>query len=203
MSTSTPPTPGGAPEPEHPTPPAPSVPDGGQNNDDNDFSPLLDLLQRFPDLFEMYVLERLDPTARASLARTASAFLDVVYPRSIFPFGLPRAEMTSWGVLARVFKLVDFLGTAQRISWARANGCQWGAETCELAARRGNLVALKWLRTHACPWDIKTCYAATDGGHLQVLQWGREHDCPWDGWQCEIAATDHPETLAWVWQQLA
>ena len=99
MSTSTPaPSPGGASEP---APPAPSLSGGGNDHDvhdnNDDFSPLLDLLQRFPDLVEQYVLERLDPTARAALARTGSAFQDAVYPRSIFPVGIPRAQTSASG----------------------------------------------------------------------------------------------------------
>ena len=125
MSASIPP-PGGGPEPAPPAPPT--------RHEDHDFSPLLDLLQRFHDLFEEYVLERLDPAARASLARAGSAFLEVVFPRSIFPFGLPACAVTTRSGVAgrRVFKLVDFLGSAERLAWAKANGCPWVARTCQL-----------------------------------------------------------------------
>ena len=113
MSASTPP-PGGGPEP---APPAPLLSAGGDDDDhDHDFSPLLDLQQRFPDLFLKKVLERLDPTARASLARTGNAFWDLVYPRSIFPLGLLRAETPAAGA-ARVFKLLSFLGSIERLAW--------------------------------------------------------------------------------------
>jgi hypothetical protein len=100
---------------------------GGDDKHDNhnhdDISPLLDLLQRFPDLFLKEVLERLGPTARGSRSRTGSAFLDVVYPISIFPFGLPtRAETT--GGPARVFKLVDFLESAERLAGRRRTGAR-------------------------------------------------------------------------------
>ena len=119
MSTSTPP-PGDDPEPAPPAPPL----SADDHHDHDDFSPLLDLLQRFPDLFHKEVLERLDPTARASLAGAGSAFLDVVFPRSVFPFGLPTHAETTGGAV-RVFKLVDFVGTAERLAWAKANGCPW------------------------------------------------------------------------------
>ena len=116
MSTSTPaPSTGSAPEPASPAP-FPS---------DDDYSPLLDLLQRFPGFFETYVLERLDPTARASLARTGSAFWDVVFPRSIFSVSLRARGRRRVG--PRVFKLVDFLAIAHRLAWA--NGCPWVAQT--------------------------------------------------------------------------
>jgi hypothetical protein len=145
------------------------------------------------------VLEQLDPTAGASLARTGSAFLDVVYPRSIFPFGLPRAQMpVLWGVLVRVLQLVDFLGSAERLAWAKANGCPWVARTCETAARGGYLAALQWAWAHACPWTDSTCRAAARGGHLVVLQWALQHGCPHSG-TCFLAASGgHLAVLRWA-----
>jgi hypothetical protein len=226
------PTSSGGPEP---APPAAPLSGGGfddhdhhDNSCDDDSSPLLDLLERFPDLFKKYVLERLDPTARASLAGAGSAFWDMAYPISMFPFGVPPAQMTDWVVLARVFKLVDFLGSIERLAWAKANGCPWTAGTCRYVARGGHLEALRWMRELGCPWDERTSYAAAAGGHLAVLQWARAHDCPWGEhtcyfaalgghlsvlqwarahgypWrkrECEVASLAHPETLAWVRQQ--
>ena len=222
MSASTPP-PGGGPEPAPPAPPQ----SAGADDDHDDFSPLLDLLERFPGLFQKYVLEQLDPAARASLAVAARAFLGLVYPRSIFPLGPPRAQMTAW-VVKRVFKLVDFLGTSERLAWAKANGCPWVAETCALrctgrapcgaavvaaarlpvergdvlcAALHGHLALLQWAREHDCPWGEGTCYLASRGGHLQVLKWAREHGCPWNKRACEDVSRYRPETLAWVRHQ--
>ena len=146
-----PPLPGDGPAP---APPAPPRSDGG-DDDDHDCSPLLDLLQRFPDLFEKYVLERLDPAARSLLARTGRAFLDAVYPRYIFPFGLPLAQETTGGVAARVFKLVHFLGSIERLAWAKANGCPWESWKCTSAARSGHLEVLQWARQHGCPWSAR------------------------------------------------
>jgi hypothetical protein len=158
---------------------------------------LLDLLQRFPGLFEIYVLEQLDPTARASLARTGSAFWDVVFPRSIFPVSLRARGRRRVG--PRVFKLVDFLAIAHRLAWAKANGCPWVAQTCEIAARGGHLAGLQWAREHGCPWDSGTCDLAAQGGHLEVLRWAREQDCPWDEWTCYgAAAGGHLEVLRWA-----
>jgi hypothetical protein len=226
MWTSTPP-PGGDPEPApHDFPISAGR---GDDDDHDDFSPLLDLLQRFPDLFLKELLERLFPTARGSLARTGIAFWDMVFPRSIFPYGLLHTETPASGAgAARVFKLVDFLGTFERLAWAKANGCPWTAQTCSLAALGGHLVALRWARANGCPWDELTPFNAADGGHLDVLRWAREHDCPWDDGTCWSAAEgghlevlqwarahgcpwsksmcaatsrEHPETLAWVRQQ--
>jgi hypothetical protein len=53
-------------------------------------SPLLAFLEEYPDLFKEEVLPRLDPPARASLARTGRVMRDTVYPLVIFPSGPPR-----------------------------------------------------------------------------------------------------------------
>ena len=109
------------------------------------------------------MLERLDPTARVSLAQAGSAFWHLVFPISIFPFGLLARMQTTGGAAPRIFKLVDFLGSAERLAWAKANGCQWDAHTCAYAALRGHLEALKWMREHGCPWDTWTTIARRSG----------------------------------------
>ena len=154
------------------------------------------------------MLERLDLTARTALAGAGSAFLAVVFPRSIFPFGLPAvgeggvvaplpalpvkdvlekvkilelrdlckarglhfhdrttkehelvALLEAWREVnegggggggggggegddvaavqetagrgaVRVFKLVDFLGSSERLAWAKASGCPWWGGAC-------------------------------------------------------------------------
>ena len=88
-----------------------------------------------------------------------------MFPRSIFPFGLPLARNTrSLGrVAARVFKLEDFLGSAERLAWAKASGCPWDWRTCQLAAARGSLGALQWMREHGCRWNAGTCHFAARG----------------------------------------
>jgi hypothetical protein len=47
-------------------------------------------LQALPDLFHTEIFERLDPPARASLARTGRVWRETVYPLAIFPSGPPR-----------------------------------------------------------------------------------------------------------------
>ena len=39
------------------------------------------------------------------------------------------------------------------LQWARANGCPWCPQTCELAAEKGHLNILKWARMNGCPMD--------------------------------------------------
>jgi hypothetical protein len=169
MSTTTPPlAPGGGPEP---APPAFSL-SGGGGDEDHDFSPLLDVLQRFPGIFHEEVLERLDPTARAALAASGSTFRETVYPRPICPVGLLRAQTTGWGVVQLVFKPpkpLGFLGSVEQLARAYyASGCFWDVRTC-LPRRSGRAhEAMQWAREHDCPWDSRTCEFAARGGHLGV-----------------------------------
>ena len=66
------------------------------------------------------------------------------------------------------------------LRWARANGCDWDADTCGHAALYGNLPLLQWLRANGCPWNYGTCYYAVDQGHVETLRWARENGCEWD-----------------------
>jgi len=69
-----------------PTPPAADGHGGGGADDNNTSSPLLDLVERCPDLFKKEVLERLDPIDRTFLAQTGSA-----YRAAVAASDLPRA----------------------------------------------------------------------------------------------------------------
>jgi len=80
-------------------------------------SPLLDLLERFPDLFQKEVLGRLDPAARASVSRVSCAFNDAVFPASVFPSGPPRAWTTVGAGWLRFFAFKDFVGSVERLAW--------------------------------------------------------------------------------------
>ena len=158
--------------------------------------PLLDLLERHPILFAQEVLARLAPTDRASLAGAGLVWRDVAYPRSMFPTGLPRAEMPG---AVRVFKISGFVRSIERLAWARENGCPWVARTFALAAAEGHLKVLKWAREQDCPEDEEACAAAAHGGHLEALQWLREHGCPWDEMTCLFSALGgHLEVLKWA-----
>ena len=55
-------------------------------------------------------------------------------------------------------------GHLETLRWARENGCDWNAETCECAADQGHLGILQWLRAEGCPWDWSTCYQAVNEG---------------------------------------
>jgi len=102
----------------------------------------------------------------------------------------------------------EFCTSAERLAWAKANGCPWGlwdnwfrtTNPCALAAGGGHLEALQWARQQGCPWRASTCEAAADGGHLELLKWARKHDCPWWGeLVCAGAARGgHLQMLQWA-----
>ena len=162
--------------------------------------PLLDLCQALPDLFNKEVLERLDPTDRTMLAQVGRPWL-----AAVLSSGLPRLPT---GERVRL-RFREFCTSAERLAWARANGCHWGVsgslglnDPCALAAQGGHLEALQWAREHYCPWDMWTCARAAEGGHRDVLRWAWEHGCPCDELTCRCAAgRGHLETLQWIRQQ--
>ena len=81
----------------------------------DDESPLLGaLLERVPEVFVKHVLPLLDPVDRTMLAKAGRGCRAAVEAS-----GLPRA--TGRVRLSRR----DFVGSVERLSWARANGCAW------------------------------------------------------------------------------
>jgi hypothetical protein len=113
-------------------------PGGGADDDDdennNTFSPLLDLLERFPDLFAQKVLRHLDPIDCTFLAQTGGACRAAVAAS-----GLPRAgsTLTTVDELGRsvwvvTHKFSDFCTSVERLAWAKASGCPWVELPCEL-----------------------------------------------------------------------
>jgi len=90
--------------------------------------PLLAFLEEYPGMFQAEVLPRLDPADRAVLAQVASPLLAAVVAAAAAPgaSALSRAGKSAGVPL----KLVDFVGSTERLAWARENGCPSGARTC-------------------------------------------------------------------------
>ena len=122
---------------------------------------LVPLLEEWRAVLVKHVLERLDPTDCAMLARVAKPWLAVVVANN-----LPRAGKAG----AVSLKVKDFVGSAEILAWAKDNGCPWIAETCALAAKGGRLEVLQWALAHGCGWMATTCQYAAEGGHLAVLR---------------------------------
>ena len=147
-------------------------------------------LLELPEVFAAEVLPRVDPTGRALLARVGHGCRAAVVAS-----GLPCAGTSKMVP----FKVEEFLGSIERLAWAKENGCPWVAMTCAAIAGRGHLHVLRRARELGCPWDTGTCTAAAMGGHLEVLVWAREHGCEWDLLTCAAAAEGgHLEVLKWA-----
>jgi len=172
--------------------------DDDNDNDNDEIFPLLDLLQRFPDLFVLKVLAHLDPIDRTFLAQAGSACRAAVAASD-----LPRAGTRQVALGRSVWvvrhKITEFCTSVERLAWAKASGCPWVAYACEVAALSGRLDVLQCARAHDCPWSSGTCTAAALRGHLEVLTWAREHGCPWDSLTCAFAAGGgHLAVLRWA-----
>jgi hypothetical protein len=192
--------------PPQPEPPAAEGHGGGAAADDDDddddnnslIFPLVDLLERFPDLFAQKVLMHLDPIDRTFLAQAGSACRAAV-AASDMPRAGTRAEELRGSVWVVTHKISEFCTSVERLAWAKASGCPWVARTCALAARDGQLEVLRFARAHNCPWNEDTCAWAAQGGHLEVLKWAWEHNCPLSEGTCWCAAWHgHLEVLKWA-----
>jgi hypothetical protein len=56
------------------------------------------------------------------------------------------------------------------------------------AAKNGHLHILQWARANGCDWDAGTCWLAADNGQLHILQWARANGCDWDAEDCADSA---------------
>ena len=159
-------------------------------------SPLLGagLLEKLPEVLAAEVLARLDPTDLMLFGQAGRACR-----AAVVAFGVPQEEEvatsdddggdegssgegTERGPL--LLRVQDFVGSVERLAWAKARGCPWKEDICTYAASGGHLEVLKWAWERRCPWNNYTCTEAAWGGHLEVLKWAREHRCPWDEDTC-------------------
>ena len=92
--------------------------DAAEDTNNDTVSPLLDLLERFPDLFAQKVLAHLDPIDRTFLAQTGGACRAAVAASDLPRAGTRREvlERTVWVVTHR---LVRFCTSVERLAWAK------------------------------------------------------------------------------------
>jgi hypothetical protein len=165
-------------------------------------SPLLrGLTQNVPEVLAGEVLARLDPTDLVLFGQAARACR-----AAVVAFGVPQEEEasddsdddgTEGGPL--LLRVEHFVGSVERLAWAKEMGCSWDEDICAKAARGGHLEVLKWAWERRCPCDRQVCWAAALGGHLEVLQWARGHGCAWDANTCQFAAWNgHLDVLRWA-----
>ena len=133
------------------------------------------------------VLGRLDLADRASLLETCRSGRDLVKDAGLDPSTSGRLQ------------LKDFVGSVERLAWARDHGCPMDTTVCATIALYGQLDVLKWAVEQGLPWDALTTAAAAEGGHLEVLKWARVNGCDWLCWTIESAAErGHLDILAWA-----
>jgi len=165
-------------------------------------SPLLGgLLEKLPEVLEAEVLSQLDPTDIVLFGQAGRAC-----HAAVVAFDVPQEEETSddsddegTGVGPLLLRVENFVGSVERLAWAKARGCPWDASICAYAAEDGDLEVLKWAWERRCPWDSRTCANAAFNGHWVLLQWAREHGCEWHDDTCMFAAFGgHLNVLRWA-----
>ena len=156
-------------------------------------SPLLDLLEKLPDLFDAEVLRRLDPADRAFFAQVShgcrEAMIASELPCAGTRVGLPHLSPADRAQeLARAVRRFDpamgYIGYVASSDVPRAGGVV-RLELSEFCTSAGRLALAK---ASGCQWDGWVCTLAAQGGHLEALRWAREHGCPWSGRACLYAA---------------
>jgi hypothetical protein len=132
-------------------------------------SPLLgELLEKLPEVLEAEVMARLGPTDVVLFGQANRACR-----AAVVAFGMPQEsqeegrtsdESTEGGPL--LLRVEDFVGSVERLAWAKARGCPWDEFTCSTAAKGGHLEVLKWAWERRCPWDWRTTASVgwTPGG---------------------------------------
>jgi len=179
-------------------------------------SPLLDLLEKLPDLVDAEVLRRLDPADRAFFAQVShgcrAAVLASELPCAGTRVGLGQLNPADRARLAGEVRAFDpdrgcfpVLGYVESSDLPRAGG----VVRLELSAFATSATRLAWAKASGCRWDELTCGLAAQGGHLEALKWAREHGCQWSERTCRYAAEGgHLEGLRWArahgcpWEEL-
>ncbi len=74
-----------------------------------------------------------------------------------------------------------------------------GTDTCDFAAKKGNIKVLRRARAMGRPWSLMTCAYAAEGGHLAIMKSVRRRGCPWGGhtW-CYAAKSGNLAIMKWA-----
>ena len=57
---------------------------------------------------------------------------------------------------------------------------KWSKQTCDMAAKSGNLAALQYVHSIGCSWTAQTCAEAATSS-LECLKYAHDNGCPWEG----------------------
>ena len=150
-------------------------------DDDNTFSPLLDLLERFPDLFAQKVLQHLDPIDRTFLAQAGSACRAAVASSDLPRAGTREEVLEGKSVWVVTHNVREFCTSVERLAWAKASGCPWVQRTCALrrsGRAPGGAEVGAGARLPVGHGDGLLHRLA--GWALEVMRcWALKHGCPW------------------------
>ena len=134
-------------------------------------SPLLGgLLEKLPEVLAAEVLSQLDPTDVVLFGQANRACR-----AAVVAFGVPQAAEASdddgddsddegAGEGPLILRVWNFVGSVERLAWAKAGGCPWNASVCSYAADGGHLEVLKWAWERRCPWDSSVCWPRPRAG---------------------------------------
>ena len=180
-------------------------------------SPLLDLVERFPDLFAKEVLRRVDPADRAFIGQVNSGCRAAVVASDLPCAGTrvgmrqlnpaDRARLAEevrayisggdmlWGVVS-----ASQLGTLASLGYVESSDLPRAGAVVRLELKEfcTSVGRLAWAKASGCRWDERTCKFAA--AHLEVLEWARAHGCPWrESHMCVYAAQGgRLEVLKWL-----
>jgi hypothetical protein len=83
-----------------------------------------------------------------------------------------------------------FMSGSRHWFWHVEHGCEWDSETCEFAAKNGDVIMLQWAGDHGCPWGAATCVSAAKYEQFEALVWAHENGGPWYSETCAAAAAN-------------
>jgi hypothetical protein len=82
-----------------------------------------------------------------------------------------------------------YTGSVEMLSYLKQQGCEFNAQTMEIAAGCGCLALCQYLVAEQCPCDAEACKRAAAGGFLEIVRLLHESGCPWEADDmCERAA---------------
>ncbi len=80
------------------------------------------------------------------------------------------------------------VGDLEELKKMHENGYPLDKWVCALAAQYGNLECLRYAHSQGCEWYEYTTYNAAKKGHLDCLRYAFENGCQWDKLTPESAA---------------
>ena len=170
----------------------------------DDFNALLGpLMQEYPLLFEMEVLNRLsvpDHFALAGVSREARAAMFTFEPIAFLTRDnfMPHEDIRHQCRYACTEACKE--GRVDVLRWLTLDpSYEMDRRGSYHAARNGHVHVLEWLLDEGCSLAEDAASGAAEGGHLEALKWLVNHGCPWSGsvWNYAVKGR-HVEVMEWL-----